>query len=121
MLERSGVPSEAIRVLPGPIDGLNTEVAAIARYVHDERPASLLYVAPRDHTRRARWLFERLLPDGTKLLVHAPRTDPYHPDTWWHSREGGREVAMEYLRWANTFVFRDPWSRTPPNVPEPGE
>ena len=122
MLERSGVPSDAIEVLAGPVDGLNTEIAVIAEYARKTKPASLLYVTARTHTRRARWLLRRLLPAETTLLVRSPAIDPFRPDAWWHSRTGSREVAMEYLRWANSFGLRDLWSRgAPPPVPESGD
>lgn len=121
MLEKSGVPAEAIQVLDGPIDGLNTEIIEVAEFAHREKPASLLFVTARSHSRRARWLLERLLPPGTTLLVRAPVGDPFRPDAWWHSRTGSREVAMEYLRWANTFGLRDLWRTTPPSVPESTE
>jgi uncharacterized SAM-binding protein YcdF (DUF218 family) len=121
MLERSGVPSNAIQVLAGPIDGLNTEIVTVAEFAHQEKPTSLLFVTARSHTRRARWLLERLLPEGTTLLVRSPRSDLFRADAWWHSRSSSREVTMEYLRWANTFGLRDFWRKTPPSVPESAE
>jgi uncharacterized SAM-binding protein YcdF (DUF218 family) len=121
MLEKSGVPAEAIRMLDGPIDGLNTEITTVAEFAHQEKPASLLFVTARSHSRRARWLLQRLLPADTRLLVRAPAGDAFRPDAWWHSRGGSREVAMEYLRWANTFGLRDFWQDTPPSVPETAE
>ncbi len=116
MLEKSGVPRDAIQVLDTPIDGLNTEVAAIAGFARATRPASLLYVTSRSHGRRAFWLLHRLVPEGTTLRVHAPASDAFRADTWWHSRADSREVVMEYLRWANTFVLRDFWQSEPPRV-----
>lgn len=119
ILRQSGVPSDAILVLDTAIDGLNSEIAAITDYARTARPASLLYVTARSHTRRAQWLLTRLLPEGTQLRVHAPARDPFDPAGWWHSRDSSREVAMEYLRWANTFGFRDLWSGSaPPRVAE---
>ncbi len=119
VLEKSGVPSADIQVLDATVDGLNTEIAAIAAYARASRPASLMYVTARSHGRRASWLLRRLLPAGTRLLVHPPALDAFHPDRWWESRTTSREVAMEYLRWANTFGLRDFWHREPPSVPEP--
>jgi hypothetical protein len=55
-------------------------------------------------------LLRRALPAGTRLLVRAPRTDRFHADSWWRSRENSREVVTEYLRWFNTLILRDPWS-----------
>lgn len=120
ILHRSGVPANAVEVLDSAVDGLNTEIAAVAGYARKARPASLLYVTARSHTRRAHWLLQRLLPPETELRVRSPTRDPFDPTAWWHSRDGSREVAMEYLRWANTFGLRDLWSgsQTPPRVAE---
>lgn len=119
VLEKSGVPRAAIQVIDGPIDGLNTEITAIAKFARAAPPASMLYVTARSHGRRAYWLLRRLLPAETTLYVRSPATDMFHPDAWWQSRTGSRELAMEYLRWANTFGFRDLWRSEPPSVPEP--
>jgi len=111
ILERSGVPPTAIRVLADPVDGTDTEIAAVAAFAKRWRPTSLLFVTARDHTARARWLLRREMPSETRLLVRAPRTDPFDADSWWHSRDLSREVVAEYLRWFNTLILRDPWSR----------
>lgn len=114
ILRGSGVPASAIEVLDEAIDGLNSEITAIAAFAHAERPASLLYVTSRSHTRRARWLLERLVPEGTVVRVRGPELDAFRAESWWRSRDASREVAMEYLRWANTFGLRDLWQVTPP-------
>lgn len=114
ILRQRGVPTTAIQMLDTPIDGLNSEIAAVAELVHATRPASLLYVTAPSHTRRARWLLRRLLPEGTVLRVRGAVRDGFSPDGWWRSRDHSREVAMEYLRWANTFGLRDLWRSSPP-------
>jgi uncharacterized SAM-binding protein YcdF (DUF218 family) len=119
MLERSGVPASAITVLPDPIDGLNAEVTSVAAFARAERPRSLLFVTARNHTRRARWLLRRQLPAEVAVSVRAPAGDGFDPARWWHSRDGSREVAMEYLRWMNTFGLHDLWGGAPPAVAEP--
>ena len=109
ILERSGVPREAIEVLDEPVDGLNAEIAAIGRHFTAHPTSSLLLVTARSHTRRARWLLTGVVPPWTQVAVRASRRDPFDPTAWWHTRSGGREVAMEYLRWVNTFLLRDRW------------
>jgi uncharacterized SAM-binding protein YcdF (DUF218 family) len=118
ILERSGVPHDAIEVLTEPIDGLNAEVAAVGAALRPRPPRSLLYLTARSHTRRARWLLGRVLPRETTIRVRGPRRDAFDPATWWHTRGTGREVAMEYMRWLNTFVLRDFWRGAVPAVPE---
>ncbi|MCC6848688.1 MAG: YdcF family protein [Deltaproteobacteria bacterium] len=119
MLVQSGVPSTAIELLDDSVDGLNTEIAAVAAWVRRTQPESLLYLTARSHTRRASWMLHRLLAADVRFLVHAPARDAFRPDGWWRSRTGSREVTMEYLRWVNTFALGDLWRREPASVPEP--
>jgi uncharacterized SAM-binding protein YcdF (DUF218 family) len=118
ILEKKGVPRTAVEVLKDPVDGLNAEVASVGRWAQARRPQSLMFVTARSHSRRARWLLERVVPAGTKIVVRSSTSDPFDPHAWWQSRAGGREVAMEYLRWVNTFVLHDPWGTAIPVVPE---
>ena len=108
ILERSGVPSEAIMVLPGSVDGTNTEITVYVRFANREKPGTLLYVTSRSHTARAAWRLRREAP-GTRMLVRAPRTDDFDVDGWWHSRGSTREVMTEYLRSLNSYVMGDYW------------
>ena len=111
LLKRSGVPRGAIEMLPGVVDGTDSEVAAVAALARREKPESLLYVTARTHSARARRLLRTQLPPGTRVLVRSPRTDAFAPDSWWYSRDQSRDVTMEYLRWINTFVFGDLWAK----------
>jgi uncharacterized SAM-binding protein YcdF (DUF218 family) len=108
ILVRSGVPREAIAVLPGAVDGTNTEIMLLVRFANRERPESLLYVTSRSHTARAGWRLRREAP-GTRMLVRAPRTDDFHADDWWRRRGSTREVMTEYLRSLNSYVLGDHW------------
>jgi uncharacterized SAM-binding protein YcdF (DUF218 family) len=109
ILELSGVPRAAIVTLPDALDGLAPEVDAIADYVRRQGVRSLLFIAARSHTARARWLFRRRLPPGTSLAIHSPDSDGFRADSWWHTRERSRAVVEEYLHWVNSLVLRDHW------------
>ena len=119
ILERSGVPPEAITVLPGSVDGSNTEIALIVRFASREKVGALLYLTARSHTARTGWRLRREAP-GTRILVRAPRTDDFHADTWWHRRGSTREVMTEYLRSFNTYAFGDHWRARQPSGPGDG-
>ena len=108
ILERSGVPREAVTVLPGSVDGTNAEITVYVRFANRERPGTLLYVTSRSHTARAGRRLRREAP-GTRILVRAPRWDDFHVDTWWYRRGSTREVMTEYLRGFNSFVLGDYW------------
>lgn len=104
VLERSGVPGDAIEIGSDPIDGTETESVAIAAYVARQQPRRLLVVTARSHTARTHWLLRRLLPRDTVLIVRGAGDDPYAADTWWQSRSEARETLMECARWINTLL-----------------
>jgi uncharacterized SAM-binding protein YcdF (DUF218 family) len=120
ILVHSGVPAGAIAVLPGPVDGLNSEIAVLATFAREHRPESLLFVTARTHTARARWLLRRTLPAGMRVAVRSPPSDRFSPRSWWESRDQSRELGEEYLRWLNTLILRDSWRResSPTAAPE---
>jgi uncharacterized SAM-binding protein YcdF (DUF218 family) len=107
ILVRSGVPADAIAVGPEPVDGLGSEVAAVARFAAEQRPASLLFITDRAHSARARWLLRRQVPSATAVAVRSPAIDGFRPDGWWRDRERSRQVVFEYVRWVNTLVLGD--------------
>jgi len=111
ILERSGVPARAVRVLPDPVDGTDMEIAELASFARQQQVRSMLFITARTHTRRARWLLRHTLPPHTRSIVRASGLDDFSPDTWWYTRGYSREVVMEYLRWVNTTVLRDLWGR----------
>lgn len=109
ILEHSGVPREAVSVVPSKVDGTNTELSAIAAYARHERLKSLAYLTARSHTARARWRLRRELEPETRVIVRSSRWDPFTVHGWWRSRGPSREVMSEYLRWVNTFLLGDRW------------
>ncbi len=120
ILERSGVPASAITVLPGQAEGTEDEVAAIVAYVRaNERLQSVLVLVPRTHGARVRWLLHRHLRPTVRVAVRGAPYDLFSPDDWWRSREASREVMEEYLRWINTTILGDAWSRNPASLPGP--
>ena len=108
ILEHSGVPAEAIRTLPGAVDGTNAEITVLVGFANREKPESLLYVTSRSHTARAAWRLRREAR-ATHTRVRAPRTDDFHVDSWWYRRGSTREVMTEYLRSLNSYLLGDAW------------
>jgi uncharacterized SAM-binding protein YcdF (DUF218 family) len=109
ILERTGVPPEAIVQLPDQVDGSETEVAAVAKYLRTAGVTSVLYIAPRSHGARIRWMLRRRLPSVTRVVVRGPLADDFARGAWWRSRDQSREVMSEGLRWANTLLLGDAW------------
>jgi len=117
ILEHSGVPSSAVTVVPGPVAGTEDEVVATADYVRAVAAHSVLFLAPRTHTARARWLLRRRLPPAVQLVVRSGRLDHFEVDGWWRHRDQSREVMAEYFRWLNSALLGDRW-HSPHATPE---
>ncbi|MFM7144158.1 MAG: hypothetical protein ACKO2K_19825 [Alphaproteobacteria bacterium] len=113
ILERLGVPPEAIEVRAEPVNGTGAEIAALAALARERGLGGVVYVTARSHSARARWMLGRALAPGTAIAVRAPREDSFDPDGWWRSRDDARELLAEIGRWANVVVLRDAWSSPP--------
>lgn len=112
ILERDGVPPAAIGVVPGDADGTESEIALVAGFVDQNRPASLMYVTARTHTARAKWLLARVVPKQVHLVVRASRFDRFSADGWWEDRDQARDLMAEYLRWCNSVFLSDGFRRS---------
>jgi uncharacterized SAM-binding protein YcdF (DUF218 family) len=69
------VPSAAIRTLPDRVDDTEREVAAVAAFVTQQWPRSVLFVTARSHTVRSAWLLRRTLTRGIEVIVPSRRSE----------------------------------------------
>ncbi len=113
VLRASGVPAQLIELLPE-ADGTNEAARQIARYAHAHGMTRVIAVTERSHTRRTARLLRRELGERSAVIVRVGQRDPFQPETWWHDRSSARELAMEALRWCNSFALRDWWRSSDP-------
>jgi uncharacterized SAM-binding protein YcdF (DUF218 family) len=95
----SGVPPDDVVILPGRVRSTYDEALAAHAYARAQRLRSLLIVTSPYHTRRALWVFNRVLAaDGVAVGVDpVPLGDQSPaPGVWWLSRSGWQNVASEY-------------------------
>ena len=110
VLRASGVAAERIVRVPIAPDGTNQSAREVIRYAKRERLTRVIVVTERSHTRRTARLLRRGLTTPGGVMVRAAPGDAFRPESWWHDRDGARELAMEGLRWINSFVLRDLWT-----------
>jgi uncharacterized SAM-binding protein YcdF (DUF218 family) len=99
MLLASGVPAGRVVNLPGRVRSTYDEALAARTFARAQRLDSLLIVTSPYHSRRALWVFNRVLAaDGVAVGVDpVPPGDQSPPPTvWWLSRRGWTNVAGEY-------------------------
>lgn len=109
VLRASGVPPGRIAVIPRSPDGTNDAVHAVAVYARSHGMTKLIVVANRSHTRRIARLLRSEFTGSGAIMVRAAPQDRFHPESWWRDRGSARELAMEGLRWLNSFGLGDPW------------
>ena len=106
-LVNRGVPASAIVPLTHYAEDTREEAMAISQQLAVRGWRHVIVVTSSYHTRRARYICERLFPAGTVLRMAAARDSEYNADSWWETREGvaiffheavGMPVAMWELR-----------------------
>lgn len=96
-----GVPASAIVRLAHRADDTREEAVAIGQLISSRGWKRIIVVTSNFHTRRSRYICERIFPHGTVLRVVAARDSDYDPDNWWRTRKGVKMFAHEF---AGMFV-----------------
>ena len=129
LVER-GVPKEKILRFAHDADGTREEAVEVARLAREHHWKSLLVVTSNYHTRRARYIFERIFPAATAVSVASAKDGDFDPQKWWEKRKSiklfarelaGMAVAVWELRGQGSQASeqRVAWVEQGPNVSEP--
>lgn len=98
-LHRAGVPEERIEVLPQRVSSTYEEAMLLRDRAMERKMRSLLVVTSAYHTRRARWIFNRVFAAcGTRATIVSSAKPSPSPLVWWASLRGWRAVAAEYVK-----------------------
>ena len=113
VLERLGVPGDAIRVLPE--RNLNTadEVRAVARELEATGGDRAILITSKYHARRVKVVWHALVGGRAEAIVrHAP-DDPFEPGRWWRNTADAMSVSREWFgllnAWAGFPVKSERW------------
>jgi uncharacterized SAM-binding protein YcdF (DUF218 family) len=90
-----GVPQAAIVRFAHHADNTREETTAISQVLASHGWKRILLVTSNYHTRRSRYLAERVFPPGTVLRVVAAPDSDYDPLSWWRTRNGLKIFAHE--------------------------
>jgi uncharacterized SAM-binding protein YcdF (DUF218 family) len=94
-----GVPREKIVVLAGQARSTYDEALALAEHLAAAPKQRLLVVTNGYHTRRARWIFSRVLGgEAQRLTLISTPTEEFQPDAWWQDEKGFSIILGEYLK-----------------------
>ncbi|HUO33637.1 MAG TPA: YdcF family protein [Candidatus Acidoferrum sp.] len=92
-----GVPAKAIITFPNHAQDTRDEATAIGQFLSAHGWKKILVVTSSYHTRRARYIYERVLPAGFELRMISATDAEYDPDNWWRSRESQKHFLHELL------------------------
>ena len=95
LIER-GVPKD--RIVRFAHDGESTleEAEALARLAKERKWHRAVVVTSNFHTRRARYIFRRVFPQGVEVRIASARDGNFDPERWWMKRESIKELSMEF-------------------------
>lgn len=98
-LNRLGVPSDKIEVVPGQVSTTYDEAVRVHQYADERGLRSILVVTSAYQSRRALWTFRRVFK-GSNIAVGldpvAPGEQSPTSATWWRYRLGWKLVPGEY-------------------------
>jgi uncharacterized SAM-binding protein YcdF (DUF218 family) len=99
VMQYCGLNPRQIVLLDGQAESTFDEARALAAYLEHGPSTRVLLVTDGYHTRRARWVFRRVLGIRAEQLsvVSAP-TDLFQNQRWWQTDAGFTAVSSEYLK-----------------------
>jgi uncharacterized SAM-binding protein YcdF (DUF218 family) len=119
------VPTSAIVRFSHRADNTLEEAEGLQVLIAQKGWHRILLVTSNYHTRRARYIFRKLLPETVRLEVVGASDSQFQPDSWWASRQARKLFlfeAVEYLEAVWELRGRHPgaspkeaalWTRVP--------
>jgi uncharacterized SAM-binding protein YcdF (DUF218 family) len=96
LIER-GVPKEKIERFAQDAASTRDEAIALSRLASEKGWKSVVVVTSNYHTRRARYIFERVFPSGVVVSVASARDGDFDPEHWWEKRKSTKDFLGELL------------------------
>jgi uncharacterized SAM-binding protein YcdF (DUF218 family) len=91
-----GVPRDKIVRFAHDADSTLEEARALARLVKERKWRSVIVVTSNFHTRRVRYIFNRVFPQGMEVRVASARDGDFDPEHWWEKRKSIKELTREF-------------------------
>ena len=107
ILVAAGVPRERIVMLPTFANGTIGEARLVATFLHGRSPHSLVLITSKSASRRARFIFRRVLRQAHVQIFSAPTPyDSFESKRWWARPRNALTVVMEYQKFlANALTL----------------
>jgi uncharacterized SAM-binding protein YcdF (DUF218 family) len=96
-LETHGVPMESIVKFPQQAANTREEAEALKGLVANRGWRRVLIVTSNYHTRRTRFIFNRVFPSNVTVRVSAAHDSEFDPAHWWETRLGVKLFSGELV------------------------
>ena len=97
VLEKLGVPANAIRILPTPIWNTADEVRVVSSALRQMKGDAVIIITSPPHTRRVRTIWRLLVGDQPRAIVRYDSYEEYNARQWWRISVEGDDVVHEIL------------------------
>jgi len=104
VLERLGVPRDAIRVLPERNVNTADEVRAVAGALKAAGGGRVILITSKYHTRRVKVVWLALAGSRLEAIVRYAEGDPFEPRRWWRNTADAQSVSREWFALLNTWA-----------------
>ena len=100
ILTMLGVPEASIiRISNEDAYDTVSEADAVGRELIKRKWTTVLITTSKYHTRRAKFIWQKMYKNRLTIFMVSAKTDPYDPDNWWKDGRQIRWLLTEYGSW----------------------
>jgi uncharacterized SAM-binding protein YcdF (DUF218 family) len=96
LIER-GVPKEKVERFAHDAENTREEAVALRRLAREKGWKSAVVVTSNYHTRRVRYIFEKVFAPGVAVSVACARDGSFDPEHWWEKRKSVKDFLGELV------------------------
>ena len=112
ILEMYGVPRDRIwTVVAEDVFDTVSEAQAIRPLLLENDIDSMILTTSKFHTRRARFVWRKVMGADQGIYSSAAVDDPFDPDSWWQDGRQVKQVMVEYGGMAY-YLWKRPWRKS---------
>lgn len=95
LVGRLGLPASAIETLTQPVGSTADEAELLTTRVARDHWTRIIVITDRASTRRAGYIFRKVLGPNISVIAWSSRRDGYDPAHWWTTRPAVRSTFYE--------------------------
>jgi hypothetical protein len=96
LIER-GVPKEKVERFAHDAENTREEAVALRRLAREKGWKSVVVVTSNYHTRRVRYIFQKVFAPGVAVSVASARDGRFDPQHWWEKRKSVKDFLGELV------------------------